>query len=99
MGALFVEVTSSGLKTADAAIVTRACLLHAVELIPAAAASTLVLHDNSGAASGLELAKLSAIANGESVYMTFDNPVRASEGIYANVEGASAAYIVYYSLS
>lgn len=91
-------VTSSGLQTADAAIAARGGFIHAVTVIPAAAASSVVLYDNATAASGLELAKVAAVANGVSVHYNFAEPICANKGIFADVSGSGAAYIVYYSL-
>lgn len=90
-------VTSSGLKTADATIFGHSALVYGVTLIPAAAASSVVLYDTAtGTAAGTEMAKAQAVANGESVTITFNQPVSAENGIYADVTGASAAYIVYF---
>lgn len=89
---------SSGLKTANAAIATRNCRLLGVTLIPAAAASSVVIYDNTSAASGTVLAKLGAVANGESVQIWFEDGVEALNGLYAVISGASAEYIVHYAL-
>lgn len=93
------RITSSGLKTDDAAIAAQGAYVHAVTIIPAAAASAVILYDNTAAASGTVLAKAQAVANGESVHIHFDCPVAANTGIYADVSGTDAAYIVYYSLA
>lgn len=93
------QITTSGLQTADGGgAITQPCYLHAVTIVPAAAASSIVLYDNATAASGTVLAKVQGVANGETVTQMFDNPVFCSNGIYGDVTGASAAFIFYYSL-
>jgi hypothetical protein len=92
-------ITSSGLRTADAAILARGGLVHAVTIIPAAAASSVAIYDNASAGSGTVLAQVNAVANGESVTVEFSNPIAANLGIYADVTGASASYIVHYSIA
>lgn len=65
-----------------------------VVLTPAAAAATLVLHDNASAASGTVLARLQAPANGGSaVFVGLDIPF--ANGVYATLGGAGAAAVVY----
>ncbi len=92
-------VTSSDLLTADTAVVPRGAFLHGVSLIPAAAACSVIIYDNASAASGTVLAKPSGVANGASVDLFFNYPVCANKGIYADVSGSGAAFIVYYSLA
>ena len=92
---------SSGLQSADASIMTvsgsyNRCLC-GVELVPASADATLILYDHASAASGNELAKILAY--------TSDIPggwppgrgcIEVNNGIYADVTGTGAAYIVWY---
>jgi hypothetical protein len=92
--------TSSGLQTSDAAIMNAAGRLLSIHLIADGTnAATVTIYDNASAASGLVLAKL-AIPAGES-YVDAHLPgegVVANNGIYADVSGTGAAYIVGYSL-
>lgn len=92
-------VTSSGLKSADAAISAVGAYVHAVVLIPDGTnACSLVLYDNASTNSGLVLAKIALPASStEQTQITFNNPVSANLGIYADVTGTGANYIVYYS--
>lgn len=95
----FTALTSSDLKSADAAISAAPCYLHAITLIPAAADCAVVLYDNASAASGTVLAKLSIVvttADGSN-NMVFNNPVYCAKGIYADVSGTGANYIVHFS--
>lgn len=93
-------VTSSGLKSADAAISAVGGYVHGVYLISDATnACNVIIYDSPVANSGaLVLAKLSIPATTTAPqFITFNNPVSANTGIYADVTGTGANYIVYYS--
>ena len=87
---------TSDLKTADAAIKASAGVLRGVALITDGTnLGTVVIYDNASAASGTVLFKMSASgASGGREAMNLDIP--ASTGIYADVSGTGAGYIVYY---
>lgn len=88
---------SSGLKTADTSIATGRNRINAITLIADGTnAASVVVYDNASAASGLELAKVTALAGQGTVHVLFENPVITENGIYADVTGANAAYIVYF---
>lgn len=92
--------TSSGRKTADAAIAARPCLLKSVILEgDGTNACNVTLYDNASAASGTVLAKVLLQASGPTC-IVFDSAggVEASNGIFADVTGTGAAYIVHFSL-
>ncbi len=89
---------SSGLLTADAAVVARPCLIHAVTLVPAAADSSIIVYD-SAAASGTAVAKITALANAKSEHVVFPHPIQCNTGAYADISGASAGFILYFSLT
>lgn len=95
------DCISSGLQTADALIMTRSSgswkRLCGVELIPGAAAdATLILYDNTEA-SGTVIAKIKADAAGlVTGFAPSGFSILVSTGIYADVSGADAAYIVWY---
>lgn len=94
------NITSSGLQTADAVILATGGFVHAVTLIPAAADCSVVIYDNASSASGTVVAKVTlftALAQG-STTITFQKPVCANAGIYADVAGTGANYIVHYSV-
>lgn len=93
----YLQATSSNNQTADAAVCNAPAKIHGVILNPGSAASTLVLYDNASAASGNAVVKLVAAANTSSVTLTLDCPIGCSNGIYADVEGTSASYVVIYS--
>lgn len=88
---------SSGLKTADAVIGTGRNRINAITLITDGTnAASVIVYDNASAASGLELGKVSAAGAQNTVHVIFENPVVAENGIYADVTGTGAAYIVYF---
>ena len=88
---------SSGLKTADAVIQTGRNRINAVTLLgDGTNAASLILYDNASAASGTVLAKVTALAATRLTHILFENPVIAEDGIYADVSGTGAEYIVYY---
>jgi len=88
---------SSGLKTADTAICPFRSRVNAITLIADGTnAASVVLYDNVSAASGIELGKVTALAGQGTVHIIFENPVFAENGIYADVTGTNASYIVYY---
>ncbi len=85
----------SGLKTSDSAVVSTAVLFCGIEIITDGTnAATVVVYDNASAASGTEMFKgtVAGASNfgGGFVYAP------ASKGIYVDVTGTGAAYIVYY---
>lgn len=89
---------SSGLKTADAQIATGVNRVNSVELFSDGTnACSVVLYDNT-AASGTVLAKVTigAASLKTTEQVVFMNPVRAENGIYADVTGTGAGYIVHY---
>lgn len=92
-------VTSSDLKSADAAISAIGAYLHGVMLISDGTnTASITIYDNATAASGLVLAKISiAATTAAPTYVTFNNPVSANKGIFADVSGTGANYIVYFS--
>ena len=88
---------SSGLQTADAIIKTGRSILAGVNIITNATADvTIVIYDNT-AASGTVLYKRVVTGTLDSVYDNLgDNGVRGKNGLYVDVTGAGAAYIVHY---
>jgi hypothetical protein len=92
---------SSGLRSADAAILARSGRLLGVQLISDNTnAATVVLYDHASAASGTEIAKLTLKAGESSRDCTLPaEGIDCLNGIYADVTGTGAAYIVYYSVA
>ena len=88
---------SSGLKTADAVIQTGRNRINAITLLgDGTNAASVIVYDNASAASGVVLAKVTALAATRFTHVLFENPVIAEEGIYADVSGTGAEYIIYY---
>lgn len=87
---------TSGLKTADAVITTGRNRINAITLIGGSTASSVVVYDNATAASGTVLAKATQATNLVTTHIVFENPIVAENGIYADVTGTGAEYIVYF---
>ncbi len=89
--------TSSGLKSSSAVISARPCAIHAVTVVDAAAAATVIVYDNASGASGTVVAQVNATVNASSNIVMFSHPVECLAGAYAAVTGTSAGYIIHYS--
>ena len=88
---------SSGLKTADAVIATGRNRINAITLLgDGTNAASVIVYDNASAASGVVLAKVTAAATTRLTHIIFENPVVAEDGIYAEVSGTNAEYIIYF---
>lgn len=88
---------SSGLQTTDAAIIAYKNRINAITLITDGTnAASVVVYDNASAASGTVAAKVTAAGAQNTVHIIFENPVLCENGIYADVTGTGAAYIVYF---
>lgn len=92
------SATSSDLLIASGVVANRAAYIIGLTLVPAAAACSVVLQNDPAAAQGVVLAKLVAPANGPSVQLELSQPIEATKGIFGTISGASAAFIVHYSL-
>jgi hypothetical protein len=91
--------TSSDLLAADTAVMTRAGRLLGVQLQgDGTNACNVVLYDNASAASGKVLCQLFLIAsNARFVDATLPpEGIVCNNGIYADVTGTGAKFIVYY---
>lgn len=91
--------TSSGRLTADTAIRARPALLKSVILEgDGTNACSVTIYDNATAASGLVVAKVLLPASG-AMFVEFESAhgIECNNGIFADVAGTGAAYIVHYS--
>lgn len=87
---------SSGLQTTDQLIYTGKNRINAITIIADGTnAATVVVYDNT-AASGTVVAKGFVKATNDMNHIIFENPVVCENGIYADVTGTGAGYIVYY---
>lgn len=87
---------SSGLKTADAQIYTgRGTLNGLVVNTDGTNAATVTLYDNT-AASGTVLSQVIVAGADRTHSQIFNLAVRCTTGIYADVTGTGAAYVVYF---
>ena len=88
---------SSGLNTTDAVIQTGRNRINAITLLgDGTNAASVIVYDNASTASGVVLAKVTALAATRFTHVLFENPVVAEDGIYADVSGTGAEYIIYY---
>jgi hypothetical protein len=88
---------SSGLKSADALIRTGPVILAGVHIITDQTNDlTLTIYDNT-AASGTEVFKQIVTGENDSIpYSMPDNGIYCKNGIYADVTGTGAEYIVFF---
>ena len=88
---------SSGLKTVDSVIQTGRNRINAITLLgDGTNAASVIVYDNASTASGVILAKVTAETATRFTHVLFENPVVAENGIYADVSGIGAEYIIYY---
>lgn len=97
MVAMPVAYPESYAATADGAARATAGWFFGADLQAGTGASaTLILYDNASAASGTIIARLAAVAN-EADHVCADPPLRVVNGIYADVGGSGAAYVVRHA--
>lgn len=89
---------SSGLKTSDTAILDRRGILTGVMIVTDKTNdASLIIYDNASAASGTALFKGLVVGTEDSRYFDLGSlNVRCVNGLYADVSGTGAEYIVYY---
>lgn len=93
-----MKATSSGILSADAAVVTRPCILMGITLKAGTGAASCIVYDNSAAASGTEVAHDSIDGTTSLASSQHDLDVECNNGIYLDLTGTGASAIVYYSL-
>lgn len=87
---------SSGLQTADTLIFQGKNRINAITLITDGTnPASVLVYDNTSAA-GTVIAKVSAAGAQNTVHVVFEKPVKAELGLYADVTGTGAGYIVFY---
>lgn len=86
---------TSGEKTADAAISAGPCILKSITVITDGSNNAkVILYDNASAASGTVLDEITVVANTHNKQHSFSSI--CVNGIYADVSGTGASYIVEY---
>ena len=89
--------SSSGLKTDDALIASGIKQLCGIMVITNGSNdATIILYDSGTGANGTVLFKATIASAANFGGATFTNVIRTTKGIYADVTGTGAAYIVYY---
>lgn len=88
---------SSGLQTTDQLLFTGRNRINAVTLLgDGVNAATISVYDNTSA-TGKVVAKIKlGASHPHSHHIMFENPVLCENGIYADVTGTGAEYIVFY---
>jgi hypothetical protein len=88
---------SSGLLAASALVATGRQRINAITLVGGAAASSVILSDNT-VTGGLVvgIASSASVTAGETVHIVFERPVIVENGIYATLAGVGANCIVFY---
>ena len=96
-GAGFQASRSSGEKTADAAIYADNCVMTSVHIITDGTNNAkVILYDNASAASGTVLFEMTVIGGDNYGSKSWVFPVEFINGIYADVSGTGASYIIEY---
>ena len=97
VGIAFEGATSSGEKTADAIIKGGTCWLASVIIITDGTNDAkLILYDNNSAALGTVLLEMTVKGTDHYGGRNYMWPVLAKKGVYADVNGTGASYIVEY---
>lgn len=99
-----MAIKSSGILNADAAVTSKnSGFLHGIALLAAAADCYVKVYDGDASgdiatAKGLAQLKLDIDVDGVTGLQWFgDKGIRYTDGLYVDVDGAGATYIVYYS--
>lgn len=82
-------------KTADAVIVASACYITAVQVITDGSnAARVIIYDNASAASGNVITEITVAGADNYGGRVWQMPVECKNGIYADVNGTGASYVV-----
>ena len=93
-----LRARSSGLKTEDAAIATvRGSLTGVLVITDGTNAASIIVYDHATAATGTVLFKGTIAGTANFGGATFGVSVRYMNGVYADIGGTGASYIIYYS--
>jgi hypothetical protein len=88
---------SSGLKTSDSSVVTDPCLFYGVEIITNGSSdATAIIYDSGTGASGTVVFKGKIAAANNFGGVMYNPPVEMFNGIYLDLDGTSAAVIIYW---
>ena len=96
-GAGFQGAKSSGEKTSDAAVVASGGFLTSVYVITDGSNNAkVIIYDNASAASGTVLLEMTVIASDQYGGRSWVFPAEFYNGIYVDVTGTGASYIIEY---
>jgi len=96
-GAGFQGAKTSGEKTADAAITTSPGYITAIYVISDGSNNPkIIVYDNATAASGTVLIEMTVVASDNYGGRSWVFPAEFFNGIYVDVSGTGASYIIEY---
>ena len=91
--------STSGEQTSDAAVATAKCYITSILIITNGSDNAkVVLYDNASAASGTVILEMTVVGVDNYGGRNYQYPVKCTNGIYADVTGTGASYIVEYIL-
>lgn len=94
----YETATSSGLLSSSAAVTANPALLHSITVsAPSSGSGLVTIYDNPSTNSGTVLAVVSVEAGSPGACCTFDCPINALTGIYADLSGTGVTAVVAYS--
>lgn len=88
--------TSSDLLLADAVISTGPSILYGLQVNAGSATATIRVYSGVDA-SGVTLDLQNSVNSGTNQSQWYSNGILAPKGIYVNITGTGAKYIIYYS--
>ena len=95
----FEGAVSSGEQTADAAIYADAAWLTGIWVITDGTNDAkVIVYDNASAASGTVIGEITITGSGNFGGRDFPFPVKMYNGIYVDVTGTGASYIIEYTV-
>ena len=96
-GVVWADSYGSGEQTADAAIYAGQCVITAVRVITDGTNNAkVIVYDHASAASGTVRLELTAVGNTHHKAAIFYHPKTMFNGIYVDVSGTGASYIIEY---
>ena len=94
-----MRLRSSGLRIADAAILARSGIFGGILVITDGTNNaSVIIYDNATTNTGTEVWKMTVLGAENYGGGMLTNPVVVTKGIYVDVSGTGAAYIIYYAM-
>ncbi len=94
-----VGLRTTGLLTADTAVLAKAGYFYGIEVITNGVDdSTVIVYDNASAATGTVIFKAKVAAASNFGGGIFNIPIEVKNGIYVDITSVSPNFIVYYKV-